>query len=412
MRSAYRDVRDKSRSANRGEFVRINTIIMIPWIFLGAVPFGCMADDLGDPVIGVASRALTPDYIGATWKPALAFQAGRQKGFQPSFIVIHVAQGYYQGTISWFQDPKSGVSSHYVVSTNGDVTQMVQEQDTAYHVGHGISSVSIGIEHEGFVAEPSKWFTDAMYTGSAKLVQDIAKRWGIPLDRCHILGHNEVPDPNKPCTYGGSEHHTDPGTGWDWAKYLSKMGGSSTACSYSCTSNVGSVVGFVRKAGLGPSNPPVASAKVSLGTKSTTTDSKGFYRFDNLPLQYFYPTTVTAPGFKAATKNQAVVIPLDHYNNFALQPGGPPPDTGTAPTDSAPSSGDTGGSVAADTGGTQPPVDGGAANPDSAGQPVDEGADGDDGCTMAPARGAIGLGPLLACLALVLVLARRRRGPV
>ena len=59
---------------------------------------------------------------------------------------------------------------------------------------------SIGIEHEGFVDRPQD-FTDAMYRSSARLTAGICARYGIPVDREHIIGHAEVP---------GTDH-TDPG---------------------------------------------------------------------------------------------------------------------------------------------------------------------------------------------------------
>ncbi len=70
--------------------------------------------------------------------------------------------------------------------------------------------LSIGIEHEGYVSDP-KWFTDTMYRSSAKLSAYLCQKYSIPIDRYHIIGHNEVPYPNT---------HTDPGYYWDWAKYI------------------------------------------------------------------------------------------------------------------------------------------------------------------------------------------------
>ena len=48
---------------------------------------------------------------------------------------------------------------------------------------------TIGIEHEG--SEDSEW-TEEMYNSSAALIKDICTRWGIPLDRKHIVGHHEI----------------------------------------------------------------------------------------------------------------------------------------------------------------------------------------------------------------------------
>jgi N-acetylmuramoyl-L-alanine amidase len=48
-------------------------------------------------------------------------------------LVLHGTAG--GGTIEWFQNPTSKVSAHYVVGQDGSVTQMVSEDDTAWHNG-------------------------------------------------------------------------------------------------------------------------------------------------------------------------------------------------------------------------------------------------------------------------------------
>ncbi|MSQ03814.1 MAG: N-acetylmuramoyl-L-alanine amidase [Myxococcales bacterium] len=142
-------------------------------------------------------------------------------------VVIHTTQGSYSGTVSWLQNPASSVSAHYVVrSSDGEITQMVQEEDTAWHAGHWDTNVrSIGIEHEGYVDDPGKWYTDAMVRASAALTRDICDRYGIPKDRAHVIAHSEVPGCSSPGG-GGSACHTDPGAGWDWTYYMSLVTGS------------------------------------------------------------------------------------------------------------------------------------------------------------------------------------------
>lgn len=147
-------------------------------------------------------------------------------------VVVHTMEGSYSGSISWFQNSSAGASAHYMVrSSDGEITQMVDEQDIAWHAGHWeTNSNSIGIEHEGYVSDPGTWYTDAMYRSSAALVKDICDRYGIPKDRDHIIGHNEVPGCSNP-NGGGSSCHTDPGGGWDWDYFMSlvKEEGSSTS---------------------------------------------------------------------------------------------------------------------------------------------------------------------------------------
>ncbi|MEV0352183.1 peptidoglycan recognition family protein [Nonomuraea sp. NPDC050680] len=165
--------------------------------------------------------AAATDYPGALWAAASSSNyavSNRPTDEKIDRIIIHVTQGSYAGTISWFQNSAAKVSAHYVVrSSDGQITQMVREKNRAFHAG--VSSYnhrSVGIEHEGFINDAS-WFTDQMYRSSAALTRNIADRYGIPKDRSHIIGHVEVP---------GSDH-TDPGSHWDWNKYMSYVGGGS-----------------------------------------------------------------------------------------------------------------------------------------------------------------------------------------
>ncbi len=157
--------------------------------------------------------ALTaPDYPPAHWVPANpANYTVLRESASIDKIVIHTMQGYYNGAISWFQNPASQVSAHYLIrSSDGDITQMVEEKDIAWHAGNwSYNQRSIGIEHEGFISDAS-WYTEAMYRASAALTRYLADKYGIPKDRAHIIGHNEVPGAT----------HTDPGPYWNWAYYM------------------------------------------------------------------------------------------------------------------------------------------------------------------------------------------------
>lgn len=168
-------------------------------------------DEGGSAAVG----PLSTDYPPALWVAANSgnYTVGRTAAI--SAVVIHVTQGSYAGSISWFQNPSSNVSAHYVIrSSDGQVTQTVRDKDTAYHARSG-NAYSVGIEHEGYVDNPA-WFTDAMYRSSATLTRHLADKYGIPKDRAHIVGHSEVPN----------NDHTDPGANWNWTYYMQLVGGS------------------------------------------------------------------------------------------------------------------------------------------------------------------------------------------
>ena len=137
-------------------------------------------------------------------------------------IVIHATDGgSLIGNVWWLSGGHSHASAHYVVSRDGSIVQLVHLSDIAWHAGNWKTNVhSVGIEHVGETYDPAG-FTKAEYAASAKLVAWLVRRYDIPVDRKHIIGHSQVPDPNDPALLGGSDHHTDPGPHWRWDYYLS-----------------------------------------------------------------------------------------------------------------------------------------------------------------------------------------------
>src|SRR3989442_7439278 len=123
--------------------------------------------------------------------------SNRAQNYNVDMIVIHDTEGAYADAIAQFQDPNRAGSAHYVISQQGQITQMVLEKDIAWHAGNwDYNTRAIGIEHEGF-AYVSGSFTTAEYRASEQLIASICSRWGVPLDRQHVNGHAEVPDPNN-----------------------------------------------------------------------------------------------------------------------------------------------------------------------------------------------------------------------
>ncbi|MFG3551690.1 N-acetylmuramoyl-L-alanine amidase [Streptomyces sp. NPDC047725] len=153
------------------------------------------------------------DYAGARWVAASDAnwrRADRPDDYGIDMVIVHVTQGSFASAVKAFQDPGHKAATHYIVGQDGHVTQMIRELDVAYHAGNrDYNERSVGIEHEGFVDRPRD-FTAAMYAASARLTAGICARYGIPVDREHIIGHVEVP---------GTDH-TDPGPHWDWDRYM------------------------------------------------------------------------------------------------------------------------------------------------------------------------------------------------
>jgi N-acetylmuramoyl-L-alanine amidase len=131
------------------------------------------------------------------------YRKGRHE-LKPLAIVIHISDGLNAkgGVDEWFNNPKAGVSAHYLVQRDGTVHQYVQEEDEAYHAGvvnqptwetaktgPSPNLYTIGIEHEG-TGDIS--ITDEQYATSALLIATVAKRWGFAVGSNTVIPHHAI----------------------------------------------------------------------------------------------------------------------------------------------------------------------------------------------------------------------------
>ncbi|MFJ8008254.1 N-acetylmuramoyl-L-alanine amidase [Streptomyces fagopyri] len=148
--------------------------------------------------------------------------ADRPRDQKIDYIVIHDTEAYLPSMLRTVQNPKEPSWHYSIRSSNGSVTQHVRVRDMAWHSGNQmVNARSIGIEHEGFLKQPDTWYTEQMYRTSARLVRYLAKKYDVPLDRQHILGHDNVPAPTASSIPG---MHDDPGPFWDWRHYFDLLG--------------------------------------------------------------------------------------------------------------------------------------------------------------------------------------------
>ena len=129
------------------------------------------------------------------------------------------------------------VSIHYIISRDGTVYCYIPEDRVAWHAGKGewggnpaftnkMNYHSIGIELAAIGSQSDMemyltkaeynaldesliGFTDAQYDALALLVADICSRYDIPLDREHVIGHEEY-----------TSRKTDPGELFDWGRII------------------------------------------------------------------------------------------------------------------------------------------------------------------------------------------------
>jgi len=183
---------------------------------MGSFRKACFVAALAALALVPSADALNRQRVGVLQSPSYAKLHDRKV----TTIVIHVAETSFWGTVRTLTDPDRPASAHFVVSQEGEVVRLVDPNDVAWHAGNkAVNESSIGIEHEGFTYVRGS-LTTTEIDSSARLVAYLAIRYGIPIDRKHLIGHDEVPDPLHPGLRGGADHHTDPGPYWDWDRYL------------------------------------------------------------------------------------------------------------------------------------------------------------------------------------------------
>jgi N-acetyl-anhydromuramyl-L-alanine amidase AmpD len=214
-----------------------------PWAFvdpnaaakLGLVSVVPPADPVHDP-----AQLTTPECpaaLACTYSPDGFFQydpndksayGGHDPATRPvstdiRYISLHDNEETNDGTLWIFHDPVEFASAHYEVrSQDGHVTQMMPTKDIAWDTGNeSFYQHSVGIEQEGYAIDGATWYSEAMYRSTASLVRYLAAKYGIPLDRQHILGHDNIPGSSN---YGVSRQHWDPGPYWDWSHFMDLLG--------------------------------------------------------------------------------------------------------------------------------------------------------------------------------------------
>jgi N-acetyl-anhydromuramyl-L-alanine amidase AmpD len=276
-------------------------------------------------LVGARPAAAAPPswYPPLRWLPAATtnYTPGRA-GHSVSAIVIHATGGPYAGALSWFQDPRSSLSAHYVIrASDGEITQAVAEADTAFHV-RGFNRGSIGIEHE---FDPGRGiaYTDVQYRSSATLVCAIAKRYGIAPDRAHIIGHSEI---------AGTDH-SDPGPTWDWSYYMSLVrgcagGGASASIADAAATCDGTGCVPAAGFGLGTVSPSVSLLQWDLAylgwmTRSTVVLGEGTFGPRTLGAirSFQAANSVPATGFYGPLTAAALARSLARSASGAAQPG-------------------------------------------------------------------------------------------
>lgn len=140
------------------------------------------------------------------WVGTPNYTPGRQ-GRKPIAIVNHITAGLYPGTLNWMQNTQAKTSSHYLITKTGEILQLVKDEDTVWangvvnetnwslYDGSNPNRYTISIEHEALAGEA---LTTVQYEASLYLHRELIKRWNIPIDEEHIIGHYRIDSVNRP----------------------------------------------------------------------------------------------------------------------------------------------------------------------------------------------------------------------
>lgn len=160
-----------------------------------------------------------PELMGEFGYPA---NTKGRNGREIDLFILHITIG--NDSVDYLRGP-AGNSAHYISWKNGAPrAQLLAERDAAWAAGNReYNERGIQYEHEKrYVDDP---WTPEMYENLARsTARIISKHPKILLDRQHIIGHNEVPDPNNPGRFGGAGNHVDPGANFDWNLFMSLLG--------------------------------------------------------------------------------------------------------------------------------------------------------------------------------------------
>lgn len=123
-----------------------------------------------------------------------AMAAGYFKRKKIDRIVIHhnATTNKNVALNTWLANGAAQTSAHYEVADK-ELIGAVGENVAAWHAGNGdMNARSIGIEHKNSTGAPSWLISEDSYHTSARLIADIAHRYGFYPDATHVIPHKHV----------------------------------------------------------------------------------------------------------------------------------------------------------------------------------------------------------------------------
>lgn len=121
------------------------------------------------------------------------------------YVVVHTADGSFEGTIAWQRNASADVSSHFVVAKDGRIAQMLDTNAKPWTQKAG-NPYSISIENEGNENTP---LTAYQIEANARILAKAHQVHGVPLQLTGRVG-----------TRGLGHHSMGAESGVDWGHSL------------------------------------------------------------------------------------------------------------------------------------------------------------------------------------------------
>ena len=198
-----------------------------------------------------ASLYSPPDLVGVTglpegastiWRPAhpsnfFTAVSRPYSGAQRRFVALcyHTPEEPWDDnevTPAWFEDPRANASTNYYADSDGDLCQMVRDEDFAWAQGVwskdrveprpawwrdeyvSYNTCMLSIEIEGYAHKIGETFVvgSRQFETVAAWSAFVCEKYGIPIDRTHHVGHSEL-----------SRQKGDPGRDFPWEALLDRV---------------------------------------------------------------------------------------------------------------------------------------------------------------------------------------------
>lgn len=125
------------------------------------------------------------------------------------FVIIHYTEMIFEEALAKLCDPLAKVSSHYLIKSNGEIFQLVDNKNIAWHTGESywfelskLNNYSIGIELDNLGYNP---YPLEQMISCVNLCKELTLIHNIP--RSNIIGHSDIAPHRK----------IDPGPFFDWS---------------------------------------------------------------------------------------------------------------------------------------------------------------------------------------------------